>query len=86
MNIQVVITGRGYDAAANVPERLTLPDGCGLDEALRTVAAMMPGEKGLPESCLVAVGGNHLGTVSSHGPCVLRDGDELMIIAPVAGG
>ncbi len=86
MNIQVVITGRGYDAAAEVPERVSLPDGCGLDEALRTLATMMPGGKGLPESCLVAVAGNHLGTVGSHGPCVLRDDDELMIIAPVAGG
>jgi len=86
MNIQVVITGRGYHAAEELPERLALPDDCGLDEALRTLAVLMPGGKGLAESCLVAVSGTHLGTVRSHGPCVLRDGDELMIIAPVAGG
>ena len=57
-----------------------------MDEALGVLAALMPEGKSLPKSCLVAVSGAHVGTVASHRPRVLRDGDELVLIAPVAGG
>ena len=86
MNVRVVITGRGYPAAEPFPGHLTLADGCSLDEALQTLAALAPAGRGLAASCLVAVSGTHLGTIRSHRPSVLGDGDELMIIAPVAGG
>ncbi len=86
MNVRVVITGRGYPAAEQLPGQLTLADGCSLDEALRTLAAAAPAGRGLDGSCLVVVSGTHLGTIRSHRPGVLRDGDELTIIAPVAGG
>jgi hypothetical protein len=86
VNVRVVIAGRGYPAAEPFPGHLTLADGCSLDEALQTLAALAPAGRGLAGSCLVAVSGSHLGTVRSHRPCVLRDGDELTIIAPVAGG
>ena len=86
MKVRVVITGRGYPAAERLPEELTLADGCSLDEALQTLAALAPAGRGLDGSCLVAVSGTHLGTIRSHRARVLGDGDELTIIAPVAGG
>ena len=86
MKVRVVISGRSYDTAEAIPEYLTLPDGCPVDDALRTVAELLSGEKGLPESCLVAVSGTHIGTLRNHRRCLLSDGDELVVIAPVAGG
>ncbi|MHC4405509.1 MAG: MoaD/ThiS family protein [Planctomycetota bacterium] len=86
MKIQVVISGRNYDAAEAVPQQLTLPDGASVDEALETLSGLIPGDKGLPASCLVAVSGTHLGTLRKHSPRELQDGDELVVIAPVAGG
>jgi molybdopterin converting factor small subunit len=86
MKIRVVISGRSYDAAETVPEELTLPEGCSLDEALRTLSGLIPGGKGLPDSCLVAVSGTHLGTLRRHRARDLQHGDELVVIAPVAGG
>ena len=86
MKVRVVLSGRRYDAAEALPDCLTLPDGAAVDEALGALAALMPEGKGLPKSCLVAVSGAHLGTVQNYRPRVLRDGDELVLIAPVAGG
>jgi len=86
MNVRVVLSGRNYDVADSVPEQLTLPDGASVDDALQRLAPLIPGEKGLPGSCLLAVSGTHLGTVNKHRPRVLSDGDELLVLAPVAGG
>jgi molybdopterin converting factor small subunit len=86
MKVRVVFSGRSYDAAEALPDSLDLADGAALDEALRQLAGLMPEGKGLPKSCLVAVSGKHLGTLHSHRPHSLRDGDELVLIAPVAGG
>ena len=86
MKVGIVVSGRSYDAAETIPEHLTLPDASSVDEALRAVAKLLPDGKRLPASCLVAVSGTHLGTLQNHRPHVLRDGDELVIIAPVAGG
>ncbi|MBN2475547.1 MAG: MoaD/ThiS family protein [Pirellulales bacterium] len=86
MQVRVVFSGRSYDAAKSLPGSLALPDGAAVDEALRVLAELMPEGRSLPKSCLVAVCGAHLGTVGSHRAHVLRDGDELVLIAPVAGG
>ena len=86
MKIQVVISGRRYDAAETIPEQFTLPDDATVDDALEALAELFPVDKKLPESCLVAVSGTHLGTLREHKPQPLRDGDELVVIAPVAGG
>jgi len=86
MIIRVVISGRGYDVADAVPEELSLDDGCSLDEALQAIAESLPEGRRLAESCLVAVSGKHLGTLRYHQAQRLKDGDELMLIAPVAGG
>lgn len=86
MKVRLTISGRSYDAAENIPGRLTLPDGCSLDDALQSVADLMPEGRGLPASCLVAVSGTHLGTLGNHRPHSLEEGDELVLITPVAGG
>jgi molybdopterin converting factor small subunit len=86
MKVRVVISGRSYDAAESIPEYLTLSDGSSVDDALRALAERFPEGRPLPESCLIAVSGSHLGTLRSHTPRQLEDGDELVLIAPVAGG
>ncbi len=86
MEVRVVVSGRNYDTAEAIPRHLTLPEGCSVDEALQAVAEFCRQGPGLPESCLVAVSGTHLGTLRRHKPHVLSDGDELVLIAPVAGG
>jgi molybdopterin converting factor small subunit len=86
MKIRVLISGRGYDAAANVPTEWEVADGTTLEELLKAVNRRFPQGRELPSSCLVAVSGAHLGTVVRHSPRELRDGDEVVLIAPVAGG
>ena len=55
-------------------------------QALEALAGLFPEGRPLPESCLIAVSGAHLGTLRSHTARKLEDGDELVLIAPVAGG
>ncbi len=86
MKIRVTISGRHYDRADALPSELSLPQDCSLDEALRRLAEMLGESNRLAGTCLVAVSGKHLGTLASHRPCTLCDGDELLVLAPVAGG
>ena len=86
MRLRVTISGRNYDALAAAPSCLELPDGASLDEALAAIAARLPAGVVLPDACLVAVSGTHLGTVKTRQARTLRDGDELLLVAPVAGG
>ena len=86
MQVRIVIAGRHYDAAESIPKELTLPPECSLDAALQTLQGLLPNGTRLPDSCLVAVSGVHLGTLGKHRPQVLRPGDELLLLAPVAGG
>lgn len=86
MKLRVVISGRHYDWTQLPADELTLPDTASLDDALSALAAMLPRGKSLPETCLVALSGQHLGTLRDHRSPPLRDGDELLLFAPVAGG
>ncbi len=86
LNVQIVFVGRRYDAAESLPDRLCLAEGATLDDALKTIAEQLPDDHPLLASCLVAVSGTHLGTLADHRPRTLKDGDELLLIAPVAGG
>jgi molybdopterin converting factor small subunit len=86
VNIRLTISGRSYDVAAAVPRELVLDDGATIDDALSALAAYLKNGAALADTCLIAVGGAHLGTLTRHEPRQLRDGDELVIIAPVAGG
>ena len=86
MKIQVILTGRDYHTAASVPEELVLDEGAHLDEALRQINAALGDSAALPDSCLIAIGNQHVGTVASHPDVELQDAQELVLIAPVAGG
>lgn len=86
MRVRVVVTGRGYHASADLPSELELPAAATIDDALAALAERLPADAPLADSCLLAVAGKHLGTVAQHPSQELRDGDELVIVAPVAGG
>lgn len=86
MKIRVVITGRGYHTTQHLPDELLLADLATVDDAIGRLAELLPEGQGFPASCLVAVAGRHLGTVARHESCRLHEGDELTMIAPVAGG
>jgi molybdopterin converting factor small subunit len=86
MKIHVVITGRSYHTTSHLPEELMLAEPAQVDDAIARLSRLLPAGQGFPPSCLVAVAGRHLGTIQRHEACPLRDGDELTLIAPVAGG
>jgi molybdopterin converting factor small subunit len=86
VRISVVVTGRLYHAASQLPGELALPNPATVDNALAALAGHLPPGVELPRSCLVVVSGEHLGTLARHTNHILHDGDELTLIAPVAGG
>jgi len=86
MKIRIVLSGRNYELAESIPASLELGDGATIDDAIEHVTALLPEGRSLPPSCLLAIGGKHVGTLAAHAPTVLGDGDELVIVAPVAGG
>jgi molybdopterin converting factor small subunit len=85
MRITLLMTGRGYDATGELNGTLELPEKASVDDALRCLHEQLA-DRPLSPSCLVVHGGKHLGTVGRHEPAVLSEGDELLLIAPVAGG
>ncbi len=86
MNVRIILSGRNYHLADCLPQQITLDETGSLDEALHLLNGMLPEGERLPDSCLLAVSGVHLGTVARHQPRELREGDELVLITPVAGG
>ena len=86
MRIRIVVTGRSYHTADGLPDQIDLPDGSTVDDALRVLAGRLRAEESFPASCLIAVAGEHVGTIASHHNKLLQSGDELLLIAPVAGG
>ena len=86
MKIRVVVTGRSYHAAEGLPAELELQQGGRVDDALRLLGDRLPAGQQLPATALLAVSGQHLGTVASHENRPLHEGDELVLLAPVAGG
>jgi hypothetical protein len=86
MNVRLVVTGRSYHRAANLPAELSLPDDAKVDDALQIINGLLGEEGGLPASCLIAVDGKHVGSCAGHTNPSLRENCELTLIAPVAGG
>ena len=83
MHIAIAITGRAYNAALKLPRVLDLSDGADVEDAL---AALVRLAGPLAASALLAISGEHIGTVANHEPRLLVEGDELLFFSPVAGG
>ena len=86
MKIRLIVSGRSYPTSEALPDELALPDGASVDDALNSLQEHLAAGTTLPPTCLIAVSGTHLGTLAAHQTRTLRDGDELAVIAPVAGG
>jgi len=86
MKIRLAFMGRSYLHGRQLPAELELPDAAQLDDALARLAQRDAEGQVLPPSCLVAISGKHLGTLADHENHPLAEGDELVLIAPVAGG
>jgi molybdopterin converting factor small subunit len=86
MRIRILFTGRSYQTDDQLPSELEVPEDTTVSQALRLLDDALPGDQQLPPSCLVAVSGEHIGTVGQLNDQSLRDGQELVLIAPVAGG
>jgi len=86
MQIRVVLSGRNYHQGEKLPRSLTLPEGATVHDALAQLSERLSLDQAQRDSYLVAVSGTHLGTWQACPPQPLRDGDELVLIAPVAGG
>ncbi|MHB8971297.1 MAG: hypothetical protein ACYC4N_12695 [Pirellulaceae bacterium] len=86
MRLKFTYMGRGYEHSSRLPDYLELPEVATVDVALGVLEQQLAGTRSLAGSCLVVVSGKHLGTVARHENIVLAATDELMLIAPVAGG
>ena len=86
MKIHIVLTGRGQMRGDQLPGQLELPENSSVADALAVLRASLPEGESLPESYLLAVAGTHLGTLRQHEDQQLADGQELLLIAPMAGG
>lgn len=86
MLIRLVFMGHAYHQAASLPAQLDLPDSADVALALTSVQQLAASEFTLPSTCLVIVNGRHLGTVAQCESYALNPGDELTLLAPVAGG
>jgi len=86
VKIRVVVTGRSYHQAESLPDEIELNEHATLDEAIASLRESLPNGEQLPPSCIVALSGEHLGTLANHQNAKLENGDELTLIAPVAGG
>ena len=84
MKIKIVLTGRSYDQGSDIPEQMELEEGANLSAVITSLNGLLATP--LPASCLIAVGGNHVGTVAQHTDSPLSEGQEIVFIQPVAGG
>ena len=82
MKVRIVVAGRGYDAEHRLPPDLELAAGATVRDALDRLA----GGLDLPKTCLLIVSGVHLGTLGGYADQELKEGDEILFLAPVAGG
>ena len=85
MKIRITYLGRSYQYAETLPEQLELESSATVADAVKVVNSLL-GDTELPGSCLVTVSGDHVGSVASFTNRGLNEGDELVLIAPVAGG
>lgn len=83
MTIRLKMTGRQYNLSGTLPEVLQLTDGASIELALEQIRSIAGP---IAPGALLAVSGEHLGTVADHLARTLNDDDEVLIFSPVAGG
>ena len=86
MKIRVILTGRSYHNASSLPDELELPADAMLSHALAAINDRLSADATLPTTCLIALAGQHVGNVGGYEDIPLADGQELTLVAPVAGG
>lgn len=86
MQITVTVTGRLYSVTTPGTLTLELPPGATLDDALAATPRTDRGPLGWPPQAMLAVSGEHVGTLRQHAPRRLVEGDEVLVFTPVAGG
>ena len=86
MNIRVTYLGRRYDAATELPEVLNLPLASKLTDALAHLKATLDTAGLGADSCLVSLNGEHVGGLADGTKAMLQEGDEILLVNPVAGG
>lgn len=86
MLIRLVFMGHGYHQASDWPEQIEVPAGADVTQAVKALQNLAVEPLSLPPTCLVIVNGRHLGTIAHCDACTLTAGDELTLLAPVAGG
>jgi len=85
MKIRVSLAGRILPGAS-LPHELELPSGASLADAIASLRGQLPADQPLSPTWLVVVSGEHVGSIGRHTARSLKEGDELLLIAPVAGG
>jgi molybdopterin converting factor small subunit len=86
VNVRIAVVGWQYHVTGQLPRSVEVLDGATVDVALTALRAAMPDGRELSPHAMLAVAGRHIGTVELHDACRLREGDEMMVIVPVAGG
>jgi molybdopterin converting factor small subunit len=81
-----MFTGRSYLHASALPDLIELTPGATVEEAIVRIRRYFYDDQALSDSCLVAVSGEHLGSIGRFADRTLQEGEEIVLIAPVAGG
>jgi sulfur carrier protein ThiS len=84
VRITVTTTGRLHSVTSGT-RVFDLPAGASVDDVLAALKGE-DGEAAPSPQALVAVSGDHIGTVADHEQRTLVDNDEVLIFSPVAGG
>jgi molybdopterin converting factor small subunit len=84
MRIRIQVAGRGYDST-KLPEQMEFAANETVASALAKLREHL-GDGNLSPTTLVILAGRHLGSIANYEDAPLADGDELMLLQPVAGG
>ena len=86
MKVRVTLTGRSYHLGEGLPAEMELSDDSTVTALVSALNEQLPDDNELPASCLISVSGKHVGSVGNHSDAALSENDEVVFIAPVAGG
>jgi molybdopterin converting factor subunit 1 len=81
MKVRVLYFANAREIASRRLEQLTLPEGTSLEKLVDHVLQLHPGLKPLRTTARFAINRELVG-----GGAIIRDGDEIGVLPPVAGG